>query len=138
MKKTLNIERIARELAKNKNIELVYLFGSQAKERKKPKDLDIAMLLKKKLSPEKTIAFKEDVISKLHPFVDYEIDIIILNHASPFLKHQVLKYGKLLFSRSEKSVSLFRYKAITEHLNLKPLHDFFIREIYRRHGVKYG
>jgi predicted nucleotidyltransferase len=135
-----HLKAIAEAIAAHKTVELAYIFGSQAKRtRRKARDLDIAVLLTKKPSAEAKLRFLNDLCSGLQKIAKTEIiDVVILNDASPFLKHQVLKYGKCIFERNEKSDSRFRYAAISEYLSVKSLHDFFVKQMYRRHGVRHG
>ena len=134
-----HLKALTEAIAAYKNVELAYLFGSHAKRtRRKARDVDIAVLLTRKISSQTKLRFLNDLSTDLKKIANAEIDIAILNDASPFLKHQVLKYGKRIFARSEKSDSHFRYAAISEYLSVKSLHDFFIKQMYRRHGVHYG
>lgn len=47
------------------------------------------------------------------------MDLIILNNAPPLLKHQVIKHGKLIYTRSERSRILFEASAECEYLDFK-------------------
>lgn len=134
-----HLKALAEAIATHKNVELAYIFGSQTKQaHSKARDLDIAVLLTRKPSAQTKLRFLNDLCSDLQKIAKAEIDLTILNDASPFLKHQVLKYGKGIFERNEKCDSRFRYAAISEYLHVKSLHDFFVKQMYRRHGVRHG
>jgi hypothetical protein len=60
------------------------------------------------------------------------VDIVILNTAPPFLKHQVLKTGSVLFDRNRKLRVRFTEKAITEYLDYKPIEDIYLKSVAKR------
>ena len=82
---------------------LVFLFGSFARGlNTNVSDIDIAIMF------EKVPDFYEldDIQRKLSSHVGKEVDITILNTASPVLKMQVLKYG-LLIKKTEEPITTF-------------------------------
>ena len=71
---------------------LVFLFGSYARGLSTDEsDVDIAILFKQ---PPDFYGVNE-IKGQLSGFLRKEVDILILNTASPILKLQVLKYGTL-------------------------------------------
>ncbi|HIE52555.1 MAG TPA: nucleotidyltransferase domain-containing protein [Armatimonadetes bacterium] len=80
-------------------VVLAYLFGSQAKGTAGPlSDVDIAVLL----GPE--VPLQEYTYRQAHLIADLvdllncnEVDVVVLNWASPLLKHNVLRYGQVLY-----------------------------------------
>lgn len=75
------------------HIVLLLLFGSRAKGNNSPEsDLDLGVLFK-------SDAFdRSEVISDLiSVFPDYDLDLVILNHADPVLKFEIISNYRILY-----------------------------------------
>ncbi len=125
-------------MRRHPNVELMYIFGSAAKKRAKPKDTDIAVLLKKPCTGMAGLNYRMKLTDDLETIFTKPVDLVILNTAASFLRFQVTKYGSLLFERTARLNAHFRYRAISDYLNTKSLYDFFTQQTYKRHGVSYG
>ncbi|MEM3786280.1 MAG: nucleotidyltransferase domain-containing protein, partial [Nitrososphaeria archaeon] len=68
--------------------------------------------------PKSPLDYSLYLINRLSEIVGEDLDLLILNIAPPMLKYQVIKYGKLLFSRSERVRVMFEVKALKEYLDL--------------------
>lgn len=102
-----------------------YIFGSFAREKINSfSDLDIAVLVddevKESFYTDLRLKFMLDLSSSLKR----ETDVVILNHASPFLKYQIFKYGKAIFERDAKRSRFFKARSILEYFDFKPIKDF--------------
>jgi len=96
-----NISTIKGILEKEKNILFAYLYGSFSKSvERKDSDIDIGIFVKDSSDMEKY--YPEKLALKIERMIGGEIDIRILNDRDIIFLHQVLKYGKLLFSKNEK------------------------------------
>lgn len=107
-------------------VELVFLHGALAKDRMKAlSDVDVAVLFKDgKYSYEnisKIILKLEDIFKR------EDIDLGVLNHASPLFGMQVLKNGILLYARSPRALKNFRLQAIQRYLSTAHLRTTFNR-----------
>jgi predicted nucleotidyltransferase len=99
-----------------KRVSAVYLFGSRAKKVQTPQsDIDIAVLLSK--TPRKLLEYYLSLISKLSTMLGNEVDLVILNDSPPLLKHQVIKHGKVLYSRTEEARIAFEARVQSEYLD---------------------
>lgn len=106
-------------------VVLCYVHGSVATgTTRKDSDADIAVLLQEKPadSIETTLAIHE-AIRGLFP--ERELDVAILNEASPLLRQIVASTGMLLYARSPDDTLRFELRA---------MHDYE----YSRHVVKLG
>jgi len=56
-----------------------------------------------------------------------EIDLRILNDSTPRFLNQVIKYGKLIFSKNESIQYEFELKVFRQYLDIKPMLDMFDR-----------
>lgn len=101
---------------RNRDILLFFVFGSIVKGRaREESDIDIAILFSKKPSIEVLFKIKDEISEILKK----EIDIAVLNVASPILEMQVLKNGKLLFERKKGEYAKFFIKTIELYEDLK-------------------
>lgn len=112
-------------LLQDYSIQLVYVFGSYAKgNNNKNSDLDIAMLMEE-------VDFN-DKLSLIGDLTDIfkrnDIDLVILNSANSVLKHQIIKYGKLIYMKSEDIKVKFEVKVLKEYMDMEP---------FRRTQMKY-
>lgn len=129
----LPISKLTAALRKHSEIELAYLFGSAAKGKKAPRDVDIAVLLAKPLKVTQKLGYIVKLCTELEKIVPSQtFDIIILNTADPLLAFQVIQQGKLLLERHKKIDSHFKVRTMTRYHDAKPLHDFFYKRAMER------
>lgn len=127
------VKKMIATLRKRPEIELAYLFGSAAKGSKTPRDVDIAVLLKKPPTAAQKIPYTVKMTGLLEKAAPHHnFDIVILNRAESLLCFQVIKYGKLLFERHRGTDSDFRVRVMTRYHDVKPLHDFFFQRAMER------
>ncbi|SQB34204.1 type VII toxin-antitoxin system MntA family adenylyltransferase antitoxin [Clostridium cochlearium] len=127
LKEVINIlDNNIEKLVEDYGIKLLYIFGSYAKGKNtEDSDLDIAVLLDENYNPmdklsligDLTLIFKRD-----------DIDLVILNSASPVLRHQIIKYGKLVYMESEEVKVFFEVKVLKVYMDMEP---------FRRTQMKY-
>lgn len=102
--------------ANRSDIQLSFLFGSSVKGYfTKESDIDIAVLFDKKPDLNEVFELKE----KLESILKRDVDLAILNGASPILKMQVLKNGILIFKRDDKVYNKFFVDTINQYDDLK-------------------
>jgi Nucleotidyltransferase domain. len=102
-------------------IVAVYLFGSVLT-RDNPEDIDIAVLVDEKQLERSRYPFPYlgSLISELNELgLDKEIDVVLLNSASPIICMQVLRTGKKVFERNGKAVIVFMVQAMGRYHDLK-------------------
>lgn len=123
----VNIDIIKKYLNDQKDIEIAILYGSFAMGNITPlSDLDVAVLLRDTPAKERIIQRQCDLttdmmgISKLN-----NVDVTILNIASPLLAHQVIKYGKVLKCIDENRYENLIESIINTYLDTKPLYDYY-------------
>ncbi len=120
------IKKASSALKKFKDIEFAYIFGSVAKNGGgKVGDIDIGIYLKADPATEKRLDIQISVAEKIEKIFSKRADVVILNTASCFLRHQVVKYGELLFERKHGLDNKFRFNMMTEYFDNLFLHNFF-------------
>ena len=120
---------IARALAKRREIQAAYVFGSAATGRTRPEsDLDVAVLLGKPLDPTRSVDYRLKLMTDLGAALHRsDIEIVILNDAPPLLAHRVLSRGKLVFERSASARVRFQVRTAALYADLVPMFETQIR-----------
>jgi predicted nucleotidyltransferase len=129
-----DIERIIKYFRGRDEVSALYIFGSLAKEMATDEsDVDIAVLVNERKVKGRDLArIKEEYYRASPRFSLRPVDIVILNAAPPFLKHQILKTGRILFERNRKFRVRFTVQAITEYLDYKPIQDLYLKAVGER------
>ena len=115
---------LARGLRAEPTVRLAWLFGSRVRGAARAEsDVDVAVLVDDacadgpgalkdsyfRLIPAMTGAVRSDLI-----------DLVILNHAPPLLRHRVIRDGVLLYARAEAERVRFVHRTIREYLDFEP------------------
>ena len=106
-------------------VVLAYLFGSQAKGHRvhARSDVDVAVLLDESLSSAEQGRWQIELICRLmDAWHTDDIDLIILNRAPPFLRHQVIKARHRLYVRDEAERVQFEVAAMRDWFDWQPHH----------------
>ena len=107
-----DFEQLKEKLTQDLNIAFALVFGSRAKARQHPRsDLDIALFFK---YPPRGLDLL-DLIHELSEYTKTEVDLVVLNHASAFLRHQVMKHCIRLLIRDMVVYRKFRERTITDY-----------------------
>lgn len=113
-------------LSGRREIHFAYLFGSLAKgTQNRLSDVDVAVFLDPEFlvrpHPEHSYGYKAHLITELmSQLKTNEIDIVILNHASPFLRFQVLRDGIVICETNREERIRFQAQALSRYFDLKP------------------
>lgn len=108
--------RLADFFEKKPEVLLVFLFGSAAsREMAEGSDIDIGILFES----QPDVYEINKLESELNAIFKRDIDIAVLNSASPILKMQVLKNGVLVFAKDKKIYNQFYVDAINQYDDLK-------------------
>ena len=105
-------------LGESEDILLAFLFGSFVSKRMhRLSDVDIGILFKTVPDLETINGLTEELSSVLLR----EVDLAILNHASPILKMQILKHGRLLYASDQKHFHQFFTDTVNQYDDLKQI-----------------
>ena len=126
------VKKLAMLFESEKRVLVAYLFGSYARGLETPRsDVDIAVLLSE--VPERPLEYYLHLERELAKVLEMDVDLVFLNDAPPLLKYQVIKYGRLLFSRDERVRVMFEAKSLCEYLDfsrvLRRYDECFMRRI---------
>ena len=114
-------ETIRDYFAKQKDALCVYLFGSVATGKENRfSDVDIAVLFDDRASRDeysRRVLFMMDELSIL---LDKNVDIVVLNEASSFLKFQIIKSGVRIYEHPDRHSRDFESAAVIEYFDYLP------------------
>lgn len=129
-----DLSRVTKYFAKRPEVSALYIFGSAVTGRELAEsDLDIAVLIDdRKMGGRIFESFKKAYYTASPTFSIRPVDIVILNTAPPFLKHRIIKTGKVLFDRNKRLRTRFAANAIIEYLDYKPIEDICIKAVAGR------
>lgn len=119
-------------------VVLAYLFGSRAEGRVHDRsDVDVAVLLDESLSPVEQGRWQLELISRLTDvWRTDDIDLVILNRAPAFLRHQVIKACRRLYVRDETARVRFEVQTMRDWFDWQPhrrrLDRAMLRNILRK------
>ncbi len=124
-----NIDKIKEILKqyfkKHPEIEVAYIFGSVAQGKENPlSDIDIAIIINPQQINEKMYryGYKAEVLSDLIKLLKTNnVDLVILNEADILLRHRVLYFGKLIYSKNEKKRIEFQVDTVNKYNDFKQL-----------------
>ncbi len=125
---------ISQALTNFPQVKLGYLFGSVAKDKaNKLSDVDIAVLVDGQLGPMERLELRLQLMAACQRALQRDdVDVVLLNEASPLLSHQVLKYGKLLYCPDDRVRYRFTYESNREYLDTEHLRQVQWQYLYRR------
>lgn len=124
-----SVQEVAELLKKDGNVVFAVLFGSAATGRAKPdSDLDIGIFFKRPPAGLKLLRF----INILSNAAGRDVHIAVLNSASAFLRHQVMKNRVVLAKKDETAYTKFREKTISDYQEYKYISGM---DIYDRQAV---
>ncbi len=114
--KVKNFKRLKEYFKKQPLVSLVFAHGSYVSGKmREGSDLDLAVLFRKK--PDAAIVLKLQY--ELSELLEAEVDLAVLNEASPIFARQVLENGKEIFCRNERQKHRFVLKVLNEYEDLK-------------------
>jgi len=122
-----DLKRVIRDLFKNyEEIQLAYLYGSYAKGvQTEFSDIDIGVILKTDFK-EPPLYYAE-LSLKIEKNFNYKIniDLRILNNATPRFLFQVIKNNKILFVKNKSFMHEFELKILYMYQEIKPMLDMY-------------
>jgi len=110
MDSTLN--ELKQYLLRDDNTRFAIIFGSHARDLAKPdSDLDLALCFR---DPPQGLALL-DMINTLSNIAQKEVDLVVLNGASAFLRHQIIREGIRFLIKDPVGYRQFREKTMIDY-----------------------
>ena len=130
-----HIDQLRDAIVRRKDVLLAYLFGSHATGTDRPaSDVDVAILCDDALSAGDGLELQIGLALEAGQIFGTRADVVLLNQASPFLRHQVLKHGRLIHEGAPGLDSALRFKTMTDYFESAALQNFFYARIIERRG----
>jgi predicted nucleotidyltransferase len=126
------LSKIRKILKKEKQIAFAYLFGSYLKNPEYSNDIDIAIFVKNKPK----LGYELELSLKIEKEIKKSVEIIVLNDKPLLIISEVLRNGKLIFSRDEKSRVKFETENLSNILSFNELMKEFDRMRFERYGIR--
>ncbi|MEK7308027.1 MAG: nucleotidyltransferase domain-containing protein, partial [Nitrospirota bacterium] len=124
-----DIKRIINYFKDRDEISALYIFGSAVNGKEiAESDVDIAVLINDHKKGRRTYESLRKTYYAASPKLSIRpVDIVIMNTAPPFLKHRIIKTGKVLFDRNKRLRTRFTANAIIEYFDYKPIEDICLK-----------
>jgi uncharacterized protein len=134
--------RLTDLLINSGEIIVAYLFGSSATGKSTAlSDVDIGLLFDTAIDSRDYGNIKLDIMNRLIETFSFDrFDVVVLNAAPPLLTHEIIKKGKLLFSRDERQRTEFIARETRHYLDtihLRKIQDRVLHEKIRRRDFGY-
>jgi predicted nucleotidyltransferase len=128
------IERTLYYFEKRPEVIALYLFGSfDTKFERDDSDIDIAVLLSRENKKEIEV-LKSEYYNVSPRFSMRTVDIIILNTAPTYLKHRILRTGRILLDRNPLKRKEFTAMVLQEYFDYKPIEDIYFNRLKTRYS----
>jgi predicted nucleotidyltransferase len=124
------LKKIREILQKEKNVLFAYLFGSYVLLPEYANDIDIAVYLKRL-----TKKYEIRLAMKIEKAIKKETEVIALNDKPLIVIAEVLRTGKLIYSRSEKDRVDFETRVLPEIFGFNELMKEFDEKRFERYGI---
>lgn len=126
------LSRLGEYFGSQSDVVAAFLFGSAARgDHRAGSDVDIAVLLDRS-APIEPLRAATLLTGAMEVLKRSDVDVVVLNSATPLLGHRVARDGHVLFARSNTDVAEFVIRAISEFVDTKPLRDLQRQQLKRR------
>ncbi len=123
--------KLLQYLQNHPEVEMAYIFGSIAQDQANVlSDIDIAIMIDENKVDESKYhyGYKVDILTELIKlFQTNHVDLVIINEAPALIKHRILFYGKLIYSKNEQKSIQFQVDTLNQYMDY--------REIQKPHAV---
>ncbi len=125
-------DNILLELRDIPGVDAVYLFGSSVNGKMTGiSDIDLAILF----SENKIVDIDRlDIMSRLSSAAGRDVDLVILNDASPLLYHEILLTGKLILENNRECRIQREVKNRKLYEDYRHIHSIYMMGMRKRHG----
>ncbi len=127
-----DLQTLCERLSADPRVQAIYLFGSTADgSAREGSDIDLAVLIGARISLGDELRLRAIAIEELHR---EDIDFVILDHAPPLLRYEVVTRGRRLFARDSFAADMFEHRAIMTYLDtayLRKMQHEILREATR-------
>lgn len=111
-------------------IRFAYLFGSIL-ESSQFRDIDVALYLPAEMDSYRRIKYGMKVARETEKALDYakEVDVRVINDAPVEFQYEVVKTGKVVFSRDDKGRIRFEAQVLSSYMDYRETAGWLKREL---------
>jgi len=132
----VDIAGLARFFAQQPDVVLAYLFGSVARGQGDHfSDVDVAVLFDARVDAMRRGELRLEYALALGAYANRDVQVVSLASASPVLKMQVLREGRLLYERTPMERITFEVRAAKVYYDTQPLRDFQRKVLFTEGGL---
>jgi len=125
-------ERVISYFNHRPEVIALYLFGSfDTPFERADSDIDVAVLVSRKSKKELEVV-KTEYYNASPGFSMRTVDIVILNTAPTYLKHRILKTGRILLDRYPQRRKEFTAMVVQEYFDYKPIEELCFNRLKAR------
>ncbi|MCL5237431.1 MAG: nucleotidyltransferase domain-containing protein [Nitrospirae bacterium] len=119
------LDRLIRKASADNDVLAVILFGSAARnETTSLSDKDICIVLLPKAYESTALSHK-----KLEYLSEYDFDIHVYQQLPIYIKHRVIKEGRVLFCRDEDALYKLVFRTIEEFEDYKYFYEDYLEKV---------
>ena len=124
-----DIDKIVTYFVGKPNIAAIYLFGSTAKEKyRSTSDIDIAVMFKRYLPEIEGLSFLT-YVADMEGITNRKVDLVNFNTADPLLRHQIIKYGRILTDKDTIARVELMVRAMIDYEEYQPCYRLVQAEV---------
>ncbi|MBI4746675.1 MAG: nucleotidyltransferase domain-containing protein, partial [Deltaproteobacteria bacterium] len=113
-------------------VTALYIFGSfDTPFERADSDIDVAVLVSRENKNELEV-LKSEYYNASPRFSMRTVDIVILNTAATYLKHRILKTGRVMIDKNPSQRKEFAAMVLQEYFDYKPIEDLCFRKLKSR------
>ncbi len=119
---------VARCVARHPDIQAAYIFGSVAQGRARPdSDIDVGVLLGRRLPEARALRYRLTLAGELGAALHRnDVQLVILNDATPLLAQRALSRGVLVFQRSRAARVRFHVATARRYEDMVPTMERYV------------
>ena len=116
------VARLAELLDPREEILEAYLFGSHARRQARPhSDVDVAVYIDDARADDSGYGYRANLTTDLMAGLGFnDVDVVVLNRASPLLYHRVLRDGVRLLARDLCATTTREGRAVSRYCDFVP------------------
>lgn len=116
-------DELAKVFESEDSVSLAYVFGSMARgEAGTLSDVDLAVYLDESVPEDRYFDVKMDLLERSMDVLGDEVDLVVMNSASPLMNYNIVSKGELLYEKPRVRVAI-EARTVDTFLDRKPYEE---------------